>query len=169
MEVKKCHAVGWFSIEFRFQFSVFRKIDFHVQEGDSLFGIGECVFDGGADCIHECHQGVKLGVGAQENEEDVINKAFPKVDQVEESQDYGAFFLFHEQIGIGGSHPSSHGGTQDLVYMRVHEFEGAIVDDEIKYYTHYMAWWEVSEQQVLVFFHKMNQGYYYFLLCNVFW
>ena len=37
-----------------------------------MFGKGECVFDGGADCIHECHQGVKLGVGAQENE-DVIN------------------------------------------------------------------------------------------------
>ena len=33
-----------------------------------------------ADCIHECHQGVKLAVGAPENEEDVINKAFPKVD-----------------------------------------------------------------------------------------
>ena len=45
-----------------------------------MFGIGECVFDGGADCIHECHQGPKLAAGAQENEEDVINEAFPKVD-----------------------------------------------------------------------------------------
>ena len=45
-----------------------------------MFGIGEYVFDGGTDCIHECHNRVKLGVGAQENEEDVINKAFPKVD-----------------------------------------------------------------------------------------
>ena len=52
----------------------------HVQEGDSLFGIGECVFDGEADCIHECYQGLKFGVGVQESEEDVINKAFPKVD-----------------------------------------------------------------------------------------
>ena len=52
----------------------------HVQEGDSLFGRGECVFGVRADCIHECHQELKLGVGAQENEEDVINKAFPKVD-----------------------------------------------------------------------------------------
>ena len=43
-----------------------------------MFGIDECVFDGGADCIHECHQGLTLGVGAQENEEDLINKAFPK-------------------------------------------------------------------------------------------
>ena len=43
-----------------------------------MFGIGEYVFDGGADYIHECHQGVKLGVGAQENEEDVINKRFQK-------------------------------------------------------------------------------------------
>ena len=81
------------------------QIDFHVQESDSLFGIDECVFDGGADCIHECRQGVKLGVGAQDNEEDVINKAFPKVDQVEESQDYDAFFFSHEQIGIGGEPP----------------------------------------------------------------
>ena len=80
MEVKQCHAVGWCSVEFRFKFSGFRKVDLHVQEGDSLFGIGECVFDGGADCIHECHQGLKQGVGAQENEEDVINKAFLKVD-----------------------------------------------------------------------------------------
>ena len=80
MEVKQCHAVRWCSKEFRFKFSVFRKIDLHVQGGDSLFGIGECVFDGGADCIHECHQGLKLGVGAQENEEDLINKAFPKLN-----------------------------------------------------------------------------------------
>ena len=66
-------------MEFRFKFPGFRKVDLHVEWG-SLFGIGEFVFDGGADCIHECHQGVKLGVRAQENEEDVINKTFPKVD-----------------------------------------------------------------------------------------
>ena len=80
MEVKQCDAVGQCSIEFRFKFSGFRKIDLHVQEGDSLFGIDEYVFDGGADCIHECHKGLKLEVEAQENEEDLINKAFPKVD-----------------------------------------------------------------------------------------
>ena len=57
----------------------------HVQESDSLFSIGECVFDDGADSIHECHQGVKLVVGTQENEENVINKTFPKVHYVEES------------------------------------------------------------------------------------
>ena len=45
-----------------------------------MFRIGEFVFDGGANCIRECHQRLKLGVAAQENEEDVINKAFPKVD-----------------------------------------------------------------------------------------
>ena len=141
MEVKQCHAVGWFSINFRFKFSGFRKIDFYVQEGDSLFAIAECVFDGGADCIQECNQGVKLGVRAQENEQDVINKTFPKVDQVEESQDYGAFFFSHEQIGIGGSHPSAHGVT--LVCMRVHEFEGAMFENEIQYYVHNMGWWAV--------------------------
>ena len=166
MEVKQCHAAGWFSVDFRFKFSGFRKIDLHVQESDSLFGVGKCVFDGGADCIHECHQGVKLGVGAQENE-DVINKTFPKVDQVEESQDYGAFFLSHEQIGIGGRHPSSHGGTLDLVYMRVHEFEGAMFEDEIEYYAHYMGWWAVCGQQVLVFFHEVNHGCYAFFVWNV--
>ena len=31
-----------------------------------MFGIGECVFDGGADCIHECHQGPKLAVGYED-------------------------------------------------------------------------------------------------------
>ena len=46
----------------------------------SLIGIDECVFNSGADCIHECHQGVELEVGAQENEENVINEMFPKVD-----------------------------------------------------------------------------------------
>ena len=48
-------SVGF--LEFRFKLSGFRKIDLHIQESDSFFGIGECVFDGGADCIHECHQG----------------------------------------------------------------------------------------------------------------
>ena len=126
MQVKQGNAVGWFFIEFRFKLLFFIKTDLHVQERDSSFGIGECVFDGEADCIHECHQGVKLGVGTEENEEDVINKTFLKVDQVEESQDYDAFFFSHEQTDIGGSHPSSHGGTQDLVYVRVHEFEEAM-------------------------------------------
>ena len=101
MEVKQCHAVGWISIEFCSKFSGFRRIDLHVQESDSLFGAGECVSNGGADLIHEYHEGIKLGV--QENEEDVINKMFPKVDQVEESEDYGEFFFSHEQIGIGGA------------------------------------------------------------------
>ena len=97
MEVKQCHAV------LSFKFSGFRKIDLHVQESHSLFGIAGCVLDGEADCIQECDQGVKLGVGAKENEEDVIDKTFPKVNQMEESQDYGALFFSHEQIGIGGA------------------------------------------------------------------
>ena len=80
VEVKQCYVVGWFSIEFRLKFSGFRKTDLHVQESDSLFGIGECVFADEADCVHECHQGIKLGVKAQENEENVINETFPKVD-----------------------------------------------------------------------------------------
>ena len=41
--------------------------------------------------------------------------------------------------GGRGSHPGSHGGTQDLMYMRVHEFEGAMFEDEIEYYAHYMG------------------------------
>ena len=40
-----------------------------------MFGIGECVFNCGADCIYECHQGFELGVEAQENEENVINES----------------------------------------------------------------------------------------------
>ena len=65
-----------------------------------------------------------------------MNVTFTKADQVEESQDYVAFFLFHEQIGIGGSHPGSNGGTKDLLYIRVHEFEDAMFEDEIEYYAH---------------------------------
>ena len=143
VEVKQCHAVGWFSIEFRLTFSGFRKIDLHVQESDSLFRIGEFVLNSVADCIHECHQGVQLGVGAQENEENVINETFSKVDQVDKCWDFGAFFLAHEQIGIGGSHPGCHGGNQELVYIHVHEFEGAMFEDEIEYYGQYMGRWTV--------------------------
>ena len=29
------------------------------------------------------------------------------------------------------------------MYMRVHEFEGAMFEDEIEYYAHYMGWWAV--------------------------
>ena len=166
MQVKQGNAVGWFFIEFRFKLLFFIKTDLHVQERDSSFGIGECVFDGEADCIHECHQGVKLGVGTEENEEDVINKTFLKVDQVEESQDYDAFFFSHEQTDIGGSHPSSHGGTQDLVYVRIHEFEGAMFEDEIEYYAHNMGWWPVCWQQVLVFLHEVIQSCYVFFVWN---
>ena len=130
-------------------------------------GTGECVFNSGADCVHECHQGVELRVGALENEENVINETFPKLDQVEESQDYGAFFLVHEQIGIGGSHPGSHGGTKDLVHMRVHEFEGAMFEDEIEYYTNYMRQWTVCGQEVLVFCHEVNYSCYASFVWNV--
>ena len=38
------------------------------------------MFNGGTGCIHECHQGFELGVGAQENEENVNNETFPKLD-----------------------------------------------------------------------------------------
>ena len=167
VEVRQCHAVGQFSIEFRLKFSGFRKIDLHVYESDSLFRIGVCVFNSGADYIHECHQGVELGVGAQKNEENVINETFPKVNQIEESQDSGAFLLAHEQIGIGWSHPGSHGRTKDLVYMRVREFEGAMFEDEIEYDAHYMGRWTVCGKQVLVFFLEVNHGCYSFFVWNV--
>ena len=32
----------------------------------------------------------------------------------------------------------------DFVYIRVHEFEGAVFEDEIKYDVHYMGSWPVS-------------------------
>ena len=130
--MKQCHAVGWFFIKFCYEFSFFRKVNVRVYESDSLIGIGECVFNSGAGCIHEYNQGFELGVGAQENEENVINETFQNVDQVEESQDYGAFLLTHEQAGIVETHPSSHGGAKDLVYMSVREFEGAMFEDEIE-------------------------------------
>ena len=43
-----------------------------------MIGVGECVFNGAADCIHECYQGVELGVGAHGNEENVINKTIKR-------------------------------------------------------------------------------------------
>ena len=51
--------------------------------------------------------------------------------------------------------------------MRVHEFEGAMVEDEIEYYVHHMGWWAVCEQQVLVFFHEVNHSCYAFFVQNV--
>ena len=42
-----------------------------------------------------------------------------------------------------GSHSSSNEGATDLVYMRVHEFEGAMLEDEIEYDAHYMGRWTV--------------------------
>ena len=93
-------------------------------------------------------------------------KRFQKQIKWGESQDYGAFFFSHEQIGIGKNHSSSHGGTQDLVYMRVHD-EGAMFEDEIEYYAHYIGWWAVCGQQVLVFFHEVNHCCYAFFVWNV--
>ena len=43
------------------------------------------MFDGGADCIQECYKGFELGEGIQENEENIINEAFPKIDEMEKS------------------------------------------------------------------------------------
>ena len=50
--------------------------------------------------------------------------------------------------------------------MRVHEFEGAMFEDEIEYYAQYMGWWAVCGQ-VLVFFHEVNHGCYAFFVWNV--
>ena len=51
--------------------------------------------------------------------------------------------------------------------MRVHEFEGAMFEDETEYYVHYMERWEVCGQQVLVFFHEVNRSCYAFFVWNV--
>ena len=37
------------------------------------------------------------------------------------------------------SNPGSHGGTKELVYMCLHEFEGAMFRDEIEFDAHYMG------------------------------
>ena len=52
--------------------------------------------------------------------------------------------------------------------MRVHEFEGAMFEDEIEYYVHYMGRWAVCGQQVLVFFHEVNRSCYAFFVWNVY-
>ena len=46
--------------------------------------------------------------------------------------------------------------------MRVHEFEGAMFEDEIKYYAHYLGWWTICGQ-VFVFFQGVIHGCYAFL------
>ena len=37
------------------------------------------------------------------------------------------------------SNPGSHGGTKELVYMCLHEFEGAMFRDEIEFDAHFMG------------------------------
>ena len=58
--------------------------------------------------------------------------------QEQNSQDYGAFRLAYEQIGSWRDHPTSHGGTKDLGYIRVHELEGGVFENEIEYDVPYM-------------------------------
>ena len=48
--------VSWCFIDFCLGFSGFRKVDLHIYEKKSLFGVGEYVFNSSAVCIHECHQ-----------------------------------------------------------------------------------------------------------------
>ena len=43
-----------------------------------------------------------------------------------------------------------------MVYMRVHELEAAMFDDEVKGGVHYMGRWAVCGHEVLVFFHEVN-------------
>ena len=51
--------------------------------------------------------------------------------------------------------------------MRVHEFEGAMFEDEIEYYTNYMRQWTVCGQEVLVFCHEVNYSCYASFVWNV--
>ena len=51
--------------------------------------------------------------------------------------------------------------------MRVHKFEGSMFEDEIEYYPHYMGWWTVCGQQVLLFFQEVNHSCYAFFMWNV--
>ena len=52
-------------------------------------------------------------------------------------------FILFVTIGIGRGHPSTHGCTEDLMYMCVHEFESAVFEDEIKIDVYYVGWWAV--------------------------
>ena len=51
--------------------------------------------------------------------------------------------------------------------MHVHEFEGAIFEDEIECNAHDMEQWTVCGQQVLAFLHEVNHGCYPFFVWNV--
>ena len=70
-------SVGF--LKFCLEISGFRKVNLHVSERKFVQSRRMCV-NSRADCIHKCHQGFELGVEAQENEENVINETFPKVD-----------------------------------------------------------------------------------------
>ena len=58
-------------------------------------------------------------------------------------------------------------GGAILVPMEVQKFEGAVIENEIKYDVHYMVWWTVCGKQMLVFFHEMNHGFYALLISCV--
>ena len=51
--------------------------------------------------------------------------------------------------------------------MRVHKFEGAMFEDEIKYYAHYLGRWKICGQQVLAFFQEVIHGCYAFFVWTV--
>ena len=42
-----------------------------------------------------------------------------------------------------GSHPSFHGGSKNLMYMHVHEFERAMFENKVEYGRDYMGRWTV--------------------------
>ena len=46
-------------------------------------------------------------------------------------------------IDIRGIHPSYHRGAKDLVYMHVHESEGAVFEDKIEYDVQFRRRWTV--------------------------
>ena len=59
VEVKQCHAV--------LIVSGFRESDLNIKEGNRLFGVGGCVFDGWTGCVRKCHQCFELSVRTKEN------------------------------------------------------------------------------------------------------
>ena len=130
--MKQLHAVSGLSVKFCLAFSRFRKVDLHIQERNSFFGVGECVFNRKADCFHKCHQGFELCVRTKADNKNVVNESFPKVNQVKECQDGSTFLFAPEKFGIENSHPCSHGGAEGLVDVCIHEIEGAMFKNKIK-------------------------------------
>ena len=78
-------------------------------------------FDRGVEVIHEIFDGLELFRCASEDHEDVIYESLPEKDCPDEGFPDGFFLTTHEEVGIWWDSLDSHGRTDKLEKMSVHE------------------------------------------------